>query len=189
MGNREIIEVWDFSGSSANFNSRVDARNNDAVHLGGSPPWSIQLGESGSAQIRLNSMESASALMTSQSLPNEHTRVTVSADVDDDLGAFTEEFRHLASNILDHEWNFERVSPESKPGSRKQVKSKAGPKRYPEARIREVVARWDNLDARKHGTTLVEFLEDEFGSVNGKLKVPTSTFYSWRAKIHKEDNS
>ena len=59
--------------------------------------------------------------------------------------------------------------------------------RYPEAKIRRAVLRWERRDPSFSARTLEEFLEDEFGSgPDGILLVATSTFYDWRRNVLKD---
>lgn len=59
--------------------------------------------------------------------------------------------------------------------------------RYPEAKIRRAVLRWERRDPSFSARTLEEFLEEEFGSgPDGILLVATSTFYDWRRNVLNE---
>ena len=49
----------------------------------------------------------------------------------------------------------------------------------------DAVKRWEEVKKQKD-ITLFLFLEDEFGSTNGCLNVPQSTFYYWRKQLINE---
>lgn len=68
-------------------------------------------------------------------------------------------------------------------GARKPRVRKYGMSRYSDADKKDAVMAWERLDKGMSPVTLVEWLDDRFGSVGGTLKVPESTFYSWRKKF------
>ena len=56
-------------------------------------------------------------------------------------------------------------------------------KNFPEARIRKAVLKWERRDQNFSARNLEEFLEQEFGDMDGVPSMATSTFYDHRTRI------
>lgn len=56
------------------------------------------------------------------------------------------------------------------------------PRRIPYQKIRDAVLKWENRD-KFNPLKIEDFLEQEFGSDNGVLRMGRSTFYDWRSRI------
>lgn len=56
-------------------------------------------------------------------------------------------------------------------------------KNFPEERIRKAVLTWERRDKNFHAHNLEEFLEMEFGNMDGVPSMATSTFYDHRKRI------
>lgn len=59
-------------------------------------------------------------------------------------------------------------------------------KNFPEERIRKAVLKWERRDRSFCARNLEEFLEQEFGNMDGVPSMATSTFYEHRTRILKE---
>jgi hypothetical protein len=61
--------------------------------------------------------------------------------------------------------------------------SKRGPQRYSDQEKLKALKKWDELDKSVTAISLEEFLKEEFGTDGDYLRVPKSTFHSWRQKL------
>ena len=62
-------------------------------------------------------------------------------------------------------------------------------KKFPEERIRKAVLTWERRDKNFCARNLEEFLELEFGNMDGVPSMPVSTFYDHRKRIRDENKA